>query len=151
MLVIKQIHIDDIKLSDFQEYPIWGWVDEDGDSPYVMPMSLTYIEDCAEIGDSDDCLNTVLFIHSEFILSYGTQYEGYIGIILGREKPFVLALNIRNAWVKFSFSPIVQKVHPAAKFFAAVGKPKEEISPITFKTKIDYVGGEPLSGEIKIE
>ena len=136
--------VSDLSPKDFKEHPIWGWHDEDGDSPLVMPINET------EIISGAKTKHNVLFISSEFMLHDGTRIEGSIGVVLSQRWTYLLSFFKENEIFSFSLNPHPKLLVTIEDLEIWIGKSVDQISPIRYMTPYYFSDGSAIAGEIDL-
>lgn len=134
--------IKHLNLSDFQEYPIWTWYENDEDESLVMPINILHHLEKDEYG--------VLFILAELELRDGTKLMSNIAVNLTNRK--VYALEFYRETQSFIFTgnkPLPLK--SITQLSEWLQKPVEAITPIKYATPFSFEDGEAICGEIDLQ
>jgi hypothetical protein len=137
-------HNRDLTPADFSEHPIWGWYDEDGDSPLVIPVSE------AELSADGAWGHNILFISSEFTLRDGTPLQGSIGVVVSQQWTYLLEFFKGDEIFSISLNPHSKQLRAAEDVAVWLGKPVEHISPLTYTTSYHFGDGTPIAGEVDL-
>lgn len=138
-------HADELTIEDFRQYPIWGWLDEDGDNPNKISISPSKLDEVLGGIDRD-----ILFFHCKYYLNDGSRFEGYIGIVLSQRRPFTIAIAQLDKLESFSLSMILRKEFSAEDFAHQLGRNVDQVFPLLFSTEFKYLDGMNIEGSIEI-
>ena len=142
MKIRKQVY--KLSLSDFKEFPVWEFaLDEEGeegqDEATVKPF---------EFRDSLDPSTGMFVVEAEFILADGTMMQGYLSPAPQNELGYIQPIIITEKRQISFWSGIRQPSQEViSSQYTLLGKSPEQVFPLTFKSKVDIIGG-PVQGII---
>lgn len=137
-MIIKKKN-SELTISDFQNYPIWTWDDDDDD--LVVPV----------IDKNKIIENDAIFVKALFVFNNGMNFGGILSLRVSDSEVYLIELQIsKNSLICIPFQPLLanQKKQNIEILSQKMSLTKEEIFPISFETSIKLENGEKIRGKI---
>lgn len=134
-------YIGDVTPTDFREYPIWTWYQDDPDTSLVIPIDVERVI---------EGMYLALFVFCELTLADGTIMEGNISFDCFRKSVYVL--RIYQGDNSFLFSGSMFPYEGTLQHLSDwLQKPIEAITPLRYYTPYSFPNGDQLAGEISLQ